>query len=283
MNRVKTPAKTSTKSPAKTPAKRAGSSNGSKAMAGKKTAGKAGIQALLTAFRGKPKAAPAPKGKSKPLAAKPAKPAAKGKAPVATAKAKKTPAPAKAVAAKTQKPAPAAKVAAPVKNHGKNGAAVAVKAAAPTQAKGKQSAPSKNAAAVAAAAVVQKVTARLTGRASMDASTEAVCREVACEGLGTTAGYCRLHYIKNWRKIKRKEVILKEGKLNVYIEELVAKYPEKYLEAIRHDLTNDKEFAKVIHDLDLDESIDDFEGEGSDSDAVIDTIKRDFDDDTEAF
>lgn len=109
-------------------------------------------------------------------------------------------------------------------------------------------------------------------------TSEAVCREVACEGLATTGGYCRLHYIKNWRKIKRKELILKEGKLNQYIEELVAKYPDKYIEAIRQDLGNDKDFAKVIYDLDLDESIEDFDVEGESIDGVIDTIKRDFDD-----
>lgn len=115
------------------------------------------------------------------------------------------------------------------------------------------------------------------GRGSLD-SIESVCREVACEGLATTAGYCRLHYIKNWKKIKRKEIILKEGKLNQYIEELVAKYPDKYIEAIRQDLASDKDFAKVIHDLDLDEAMDDFDVEGEGSDTIIDSIKRDFDD-----
>jgi hypothetical protein len=114
-------------------------------------------------------------------------------------------------------------------------------------------------------------------------SDSEVCREIACEGLATTAGYCRLHYIKNWRKIKRKEIILKEGKLNQYIEELVAKYPDKYIEAIRQDLATDKEFSKVISDLDLDESSDDFEGDGENVDALIDTIKRDFDDEGDAF
>ena len=112
---------------------------------------------------------------------------------------------------------------------------------------------------------------------------EAVCREVACEGLSTTGGYCRLHYIKNWKKIKRKELILKEGKLNQYIEELVAKYPDKYIEAIRQDLAGDKEFAKVIYDLDLDESVDDFDVEGDSADGLIDSIKRDFDDEGEGF
>jgi hypothetical protein len=112
---------------------------------------------------------------------------------------------------------------------------------------------------------------------------ESVCREVACDGLSILSGYCRLHYIKNWKKIKRKEVILREKKLNQYIEELVLKYPEKYIEAISQDLANDKEFAKVIHDLDLDESVDDFEGEGEGDEGLIDTIKRDIDEDAEGF
>ena len=115
-------------------------------------------------------------------------------------------------------------------------------------------------------------------RAALVASGETVCREVACEGLSTTAGYCRLHYIKNWKKIKRKELILKEKKLNQYIEELVAKYPDKYIEAIRQDLENDKDFAKVIYDLDLDESVDDFDADAESADSVIDSIKRDFED-----
>jgi len=124
------------------------------------------------------------------------------------------------------------------------------------------------------------------GRSSgaFEGVVETVCREVACEGLSTSGGYCRLHYIKNWKKIKRKETILQEKKLDQYIEELVSKYPDKYIEAIRQDLANDKDFAKVIHDLDLDEGSDDFDGEGGESmDSLIDTIKRDFDDDSDAF
>ena len=72
-----------------------------------------------------------------------------------------------------------------------------------------------------------------------------VCRRRADIAVFTTS--------KIGKKIKRKELILKEKKLNSYIEELVAKYPDKYIDAIRQDLANDKDFAKVIYDLDLDE------------------------------
>lgn len=111
-----------------------------------------------------------------------------------------------------------------------------------------------------------------------------VCREVACELMSTTGGYCRMHYIKNWKKIKRKEMILKERKLNSYIEELVSKYPDKYIEAIRQDLASEKDFAKVIADLEIEEGLDDFESvETETAEGIIDNIKRDFEDEGDAF
>lgn len=111
-----------------------------------------------------------------------------------------------------------------------------------------------------------------------------VCREVACELMSTTGGYCRMHYIKNWKKIKRKELILKEKKLNSYIEELVSKYPDKYIEAIRQDLASEKDFAKVIADLEIEEGLDDFESvETESAEGIIDNLKRDFDDEGDVF
>ncbi len=197
------------------------------------------------------------------------------------------PAPAKAVAAKK----PAGKVtASQASHHASQKTPMKSTSMKPTPAGNKKSAaPAPKAAPATKATAAPKPAASAKASKSknsgsslssrnMAADAESVCREVACEGLSTTAGYCRLHYIKNWKKIKRKELILKEGKLNQYIEELVVKYPDKYIEAIRQDLASDKDFAKVIYDLDLDESVDDFDVEGENADALIDTIKRDFDD-----
>lgn len=206
-------------------------------------------QALFGAAKKKPAAKAAPKAKS---AAK-----GKAKAPVKTAAAKSAGAaaanPKMAKGDKAEKKGAAKAPAAPV---------------APAPTKAEKAAAAKAAKAAAAAA-------------RHAAELESMCREVACEGLATSGGYCRLHYIKNWKKIKRKELILKEGKLNQYIEELVAKYPDKYIEAIRQDLVNDKDFAKVISDLDLDESVDDFDADAENADNLIDSIKRDFDDEGE--
>lgn len=155
------------------------------------------------------------------------------------------------------------------------GAQKSAAAPAPVPA-GKKGAPKVSGAAQAKPALSAR-------KSAAELHAESVCREVACEGLATTGVYCRMHYIKNWKKIKRKDLILREKKLNQYIEELVAKYPDKYIEAIRTDLANERDFAKVIHDLDLDEGIDEFNEEGEGSDSVIDTIKRDFEDEGEGF
>lgn len=119
-------------------------------------------------------------------------------------------------------------------------------------------------------------------KAATPKNYEDMCREIACESSSSTAGYCRLHYIKNWKKIKRKELILREKKLNQYIEELVSKYPDKYIEAIKQDLADETAFSKVIYDLELDEGVDDIPVDDEADEAIIDNIKREFDDgDTE--
>ncbi|MGE4233314.1 MAG: hypothetical protein AB7F43_08300 [Bacteriovoracia bacterium] len=114
-------------------------------------------------------------------------------------------------------------------------------------------------------------------------SASSVCREVACDLSATTGGYCRMHYIKNWKKIKRKELILKEKKLNRYIEELVSKYPDKYIEAIRQDLASEKDFAKVVSDLEIEEGLDDFESDSDTTEGLLDNFKREVEDDGDIF
>jgi hypothetical protein len=110
------------------------------------------------------------------------------------------------------------------------------------------------------------------------------CREPGCEHDHTLSGYCRLHYIKNWRKIKRKEAILASGQLNNYVEELVNKYPDRYLDVIRQDLASEKDWVKVVVDLEL-ESADEETVAEEDLDVAAEGVRanRDFDDDTESF
>jgi hypothetical protein len=115
-------------------------------------------------------------------------------------------------------------------------------------------------------------------------SDECVVR--GCDNPSTTSGYCRYHYIKLWKDVKKKELILSEGRLAKIIEELVRKYPMKYIETIIHDLADDKAFNHVLKDLDIEtdeneiDAFDDDELLDDDQDIAFETkvVKPSFDD-----
>jgi hypothetical protein len=120
---------------------------------------------------------------------------------------------------------------------------------------------------------------KTTGK-SLDSSSQATCREPACEYLAIGSGFCRLHYIKYWHRIKRKEGILQDGGLRQYIEELTSKYSEKHIEAIRQDLMTDDGFVKVISELDLHESEDelvDMDSQNSIEEYPIENVRTEVD------
>jgi hypothetical protein len=57
-----------------------------------------------------------------------------------------------------------------------------------------------------------------------------------------------------WKNIQVRKKILSEGKLERYIEELTARYPDKYLEMLKKDLRTEKDFLAAIQELEIDES-----------------------------
>lgn len=97
------------------------------------------------------------------------------------------------------------------------------------------------------------------------------CIEKGCDNIRTTQSYCRLHYLRNWKTVQKKRDILKEGKLQEYIEELISKYPTKYIESLLSDLSDDKEFYRVLNELNItsefDFEEDEFENAVDDDDA----------------
>jgi hypothetical protein len=68
-----------------------------------------------------------------------------------------------------------------------------------------------------------------------------------------------------WKKIQVRKKILVDGKLERYVEELTARYPDKFLEMIRRDLRTEKDFLSAIQELEIDESANekDFEEDNS--------------------
>lgn len=87
-----------------------------------------------------------------------------------------------------------------------------------------------------------------------DAEGRRYCRVKDCDQISTVDGYCRYHYLLFWKKIQVRKKILTEGKLERYIEDLTARYPDKYLEMLRKDLKTEKDFLAAITELEIDES-----------------------------
>ena len=101
-----------------------------------------------------------------------------------------------------------------------------------------------------------------------DADGRRYCRVRDCDRLAEVDGYCRYHYILLWKNIQIRRGILQEGKLERYIEELTARYPDKFLEILKKDLRTEKDFLTAIQELEIDESASDseFDDEESQSD-----------------
>lgn len=87
-----------------------------------------------------------------------------------------------------------------------------------------------------------------------DAEGRRYCRARDCDQAAIVDTYCRYHYLLLWKKIQVRKKILIDGKLEKYIEELTARYPDKFLEMIRRDLRTEKDFTAAIAELEIDES-----------------------------
>jgi len=232
------------------------------------------------------KAKKAPKASKKPASkAKAAKPAAKKvnakakAAPKSTAKkliaavkkkllpaAKKSAAPAKAAkGGKAAKEQPK-KLAAAKNEKLKKTAAPATGKAAPKTEADKKAAMIKNLKAEGKEAAMNKKVepkAPVKDVILTDAEGRQLCRVKDCDQLAAVEAYCRYHYLFFWKKIQNRKKILSEGKLEQYIEELTSRYPLKFIELIRKDLSSEPDFLSAIQELDIDEAsnIDEFEDE----------------------
>lgn len=96
-----------------------------------------------------------------------------------------------------------------------------------------------------------------------------ICKGPKCFDMATINGFCRLHYISNWKRIKSKEA-KKEGKdLNDYLEQLSARFPEEFFEKLRSEL--EEMSAAAEQSAESDDSSGD-RGFDLDSDDDIETI-----------
>lgn len=239
-----------------TPVKKKTQALPSKAAAKKAAPKKAAAPAKKVAAKPAPaKAKVAPKGKpvakdaKKKVAAAPApKATAKAAAPAPKATAKAAPAKAAAPAAKAAK-APASKETKETK--AKSKAVEAEIETAPAQEKAPKAAKAPKARKGREEVVEAEPEEEVI---LLDADGRRYCRVKDCDQGSTVDGYCRFHYLLFWKNIQNRKSILAEGKLERYIEELTARYPDKYLDMLRKDLRSEKEFLAAIQELEIDEA-----------------------------
>jgi hypothetical protein len=80
------------------------------------------------------------------------------------------------------------------------------------------------------------------------------CQQKKCKKAPVNQGFCRLHYLANWKKIRLNEQIKAERRLNAYVDHLSKKYPKDYLEVIKENLEDADKFQKIIEEIDSDSS-----------------------------
>lgn len=82
------------------------------------------------------------------------------------------------------------------------------------------------------------------GRDELVVSKIRLCKEKSCHNQQTTAGYCRYHYLKNWKNIKFRQKKQSVQALNRYIDHICTKNPDNYVAAVKRDLANPEFFSK---------------------------------------
>ena len=77
------------------------------------------------------------------------------------------------------------------------------------------------------------------------------CAQPECKQKAQSQGFCRLHYIANWRELKAEKKGRAEKRLNAYVDRLAKKYPSDYLERIKEGLDDEEKFKASVAELDL--------------------------------
>ncbi len=105
-----------------------------------------------------------------------------------------------------------------------------------------------------------------------------ICTEAGCKNSQTVKDYCRLHYLKNWKKLKEKEKKAAVDRLNRYVEGICKKHPDRYVDVIRREVHEEKGDFEPLGELSPDDFSDGFtfkDDEGLDN--LLSRIKIDKD------
>jgi len=82
-------------------------------------------------------------------------------------------------------------------------------------------------------------------------SGKKACAQGKCGHPAETSGYCRLHYLSNWKRIKLNDQLKAEARLNHFVDKLAKKYPESYMEKIKEGVESEERFIEITKELDV--------------------------------
>ncbi|MFM8314032.1 MAG: hypothetical protein ACKOA8_07070, partial [Deltaproteobacteria bacterium] len=77
------------------------------------------------------------------------------------------------------------------------------------------------------------------------------CSQAKCKSIAESSGYCRLHYLANWKRIKLNNQLKAEARLNHFVDKLAKKYPDSYIEKIKEGVENEERFLEITKELDI--------------------------------
>ena len=103
-----------------------------------------------------------------------------------------------------------------------------------------------------------------------------LCKEPGCSNQQTTAGYCRLHYLKNWKRIRADKQRKAAKNLNKYIENIVRSNPDRVVDTLRGNLRDENTMERSMEELIYGDSFREAMtelGYREDLDIMIDSIK----------
>lgn len=96
-----------------------------------------------------------------------------------------------------------------------------------------------------------------------------ICAESRCKSPATSDGYCRLHYLRNWKELKSEQKDKAEKRLNSYIDRLMKKYPGEYMDKIKESLESEEKFKEAMQEVDLE-----VEGDGESDREFLEKLSR---------
>lgn len=107
-----------------------------------------------------------------------------------------------------------------------------------------------------------------------------LCRVQGCNNQSTTMGYCRLCYLKNWKKIRSERKKKAAKNLNKYIDNIMRNSKQETVKSLQSNIQNEVSFERSVDDMFHKDSVREVMtdlGCREDLDIMIDSIRIDED------